>query len=94
MIMNILKACASYVEKTTHLLIIWAIKLPIHIYRLTFSSLVGNQCRYHPTCSAYALEALQTHGPLTGLFLTVKRLIRCHPWARSGVDPVPPSISD
>lgn len=94
MIIDLLKTCVSYVEKTSHILVIWVIKLPIYIYRFTFSSLVGNQCRYHPTCSAYALEALQTHGPVAGSVLSIKRLIRCHPWARSGVDPVPPSISD
>ena len=46
-------------------------------------------CRYWPSCSAYALEALETHGPVRGTWLAVRRLLRCHPWAGSGVDPVP-----
>ena len=66
------------------------LKLPIFFYRYTFSSFVGSNCRYYPTCSAYSLEAIDSHGPLKGIFLSLKRLARCHPWSnRSGVDPVP-----
>lgn len=46
-------------------------------------------CRFTPTCSAYALEALQRHGPFKGSYLTIRRLLRCHPWGGSGYDPVP-----
>ena len=68
----------------------WVLKLPIFFYRYTFSSFVGSNCRYYPTCSAYSLEAIDSHGPLKGIFLSLKRLARCHPWSnRSGVDPVP-----
>lgn len=69
-----------------------SIKLPIIIYRLTFSSIVGHNCRYYPSCSSYSLEAINIHGPCKGIVLSVKRLARCHPWNNhSGVDPVPSS---
>jgi uncharacterized protein len=59
-------------------------------YRLAISPLYGQVCRYHPSCSAYALGAVTTHGSLRGSWLTVRRLLRCHPWAAGGYDPVPP----
>ena len=62
---------------------------PIKAYRLFISPLLGNNCRFEPTCSSYALEALNTHGPIHGVFLIAKRLIRCHPWGGHGFDPVP-----
>ncbi len=65
------------------------IKAPIWTYRLTLSAVLGPACRFHPTCSAYALEALDSHGPVGGLWLTLRRLLRCHPWGESGIDPVP-----
>ena len=67
------------------------VAVPIRIYRLVFSPWVGKSCRYHPTCSAYALEALETHGAWVGTRLAVARVLRCHPWGGSGVDPVPPA---
>ena len=71
-------------------LVVWIIKLPILTYRLTFSSIVGHNCRYQPTCSAYSLEAIETHGPRAGALLSMKRLAGCHPWGKkSGFDPVP-----
>ncbi len=60
-------------------------------YKLTLSPLIGNSCRFLPTCSDYAREALITHGPARGSWLTVRRLCRCHPWGGSGLDPVPPA---
>jgi putative membrane protein insertion efficiency factor len=63
--------------------------LPIRIYQVAISPLLPPSCRYQPTCSAYAAEALELHGVLRGSWLTVKRLLRCHPWGGSGYDPVP-----
>jgi len=62
----------------------------IKAYRKVVSPLYGDVCRYYPTCSAYGLEAVTTHGALGGLSLTVRRILRCNPWATGGVDPVPP----
>jgi putative membrane protein insertion efficiency factor len=63
--------------------------LAIKIYQLTLSPLLGRQCRYEPTCSVYAEEALRRFGVLRGGWLAVKRLGRCHPWGGTGYDPVP-----
>ncbi len=67
----------------------FVVSLPVRAYRLIFSPWVGHNCRYHPTCSAYAMDALQKHGGLRGSWLIVRRLGRCHPWGGMGVDPVP-----
>ena len=61
----------------------------IRLYQLTLSPWLGRQCRYEPTCSKYAAEALERHGVRRGVWLAAKRLGRCHPWGRSGYDPVP-----
>lgn len=58
-------------------------------YRLLLSPWLGSACRFEPTCSVYALEALQRHGALGGSYLTLRRLARCHPWCDGGCDPVP-----
>ena len=63
--------------------------LPVHAYRLVFSPWVGHGCRYQPTCSAYALEALDKHGALRGSWLALRRILRCHPMGGSGIDNVP-----
>ncbi|HIX02847.1 MAG TPA: membrane protein insertion efficiency factor YidD [Candidatus Odoribacter faecigallinarum] len=63
--------------------------IPIKFYQYCISPLLPPTCRYTPTCSQYALEAIRKHGPFKGLWLTVKRLLRCHPWGGSGYDPVP-----
>ncbi len=62
----------------------------IKLYRLLISPLYGEVCRYFPSCSAYALEAVQVHGSIKGTWLAGRRLARCHPWAPGGVDKVPP----
>ncbi|MEM7074173.1 MAG: membrane protein insertion efficiency factor YidD [Pseudomonadota bacterium] len=65
------------------------LSLPVRAYRAVASPWVGHNCRFHPTCSAYALEALERHGGLRGSWLIVRRLARCHPWGSCGHDPVP-----
>lgn len=63
--------------------------LIVRLYQLTISPLLGANCRYSPTCSAYAIEAIQVHGPLKGGWLGLKRIASCHPWGGHGYDPVP-----
>ena len=63
--------------------------LLIRFYQVCISPLLPPTCRFTPTCSQYALEAFRRHGLFKGLYLTVKRLLRCHPWGGSGYDPVP-----
>ncbi|HKK36098.1 MAG TPA: membrane protein insertion efficiency factor YidD [Paracoccaceae bacterium] len=66
------------------------VALPVHAYRLVLSPWLGSNCRFQPTCSAYALEALETHGALRGGWLALRRIARCHPLGGDGFDPVPP----
>lgn len=63
--------------------------LLIRFYQLAISPLLGNRCRFFPTCSEYAVEALQRHGVFKGLWLSLRRVGRCHPWHPGGYDPVP-----
>jgi putative membrane protein insertion efficiency factor len=63
--------------------------LLIKVYQWTLSPLVGRQCRYTPTCSRYGLEALKKYGIFKGGYLTLRRLLSCHPWGGHGYDPVP-----
>ncbi|MDE6397076.1 MAG: membrane protein insertion efficiency factor YidD [Muribaculaceae bacterium] len=63
--------------------------IPVLFYRACISPLTPPSCRFTPTCSQYALEALKKHGPLKGTWLAVRRICRCHPWGGSGYDPVP-----
>jgi putative membrane protein insertion efficiency factor len=63
--------------------------LPIKVYQLTISPLLGDVCRYYPSCSKYAVGALHMHGPFKGLVLTSYRLVRCTPFTEGGLDPVP-----
>ncbi|MDE5963305.1 MAG: membrane protein insertion efficiency factor YidD [Alistipes sp.] len=67
----------------------WPLVALVRFYQLCISPLTPPSCRFTPTCSQYALEALRKYGPLKGLWLAVKRLSRCHPWGGSGYDPVP-----
>jgi putative membrane protein insertion efficiency factor len=61
----------------------------VRFYRLLLSPWLGAGCRFTPTCSAYALQALQDHGAAQGSYLTLRRMARCHPWCEGGLDPVP-----
>lgn len=63
-------------------------------YQCLFSYLFGPCCRFHPTCSAYAIEAIQSQGYLRGCYLTARRILRCHPWHKGGMDPVPEKNHD
>jgi uncharacterized protein len=63
--------------------------LPVRAYRYALSPLLGANCRFHPSCSDYAAEALETHGALKGSWLGLRRVARCHPWCGGGFDPVP-----
>lgn len=62
----------------------------ISLYRRLISPLLPRSCRFHPTCSEFALEAIQRHGALRGTGLALRRIARCHPWSAGGPDPVPP----
>ena len=64
----------------------------ITVYRYTFGPMLGRHCRFEPSCSAYAEEALRVHGVLGGAWLAGRRICRCHPWHPGGFDPVPPPI--
>lgn len=70
------------------------VALPVRAYRLVLSPWVGNSCRFQPTCSAYALQALETHGAIKGTLLAAKRIGKCHPMGSDGYDPVPERKSD
>lgn len=62
---------------------------PIRLYQWLISPLLGPRCRFHPTCSAYAIEAIERHGALRGSWLAARRIVRCHPLNEGGLDPVP-----
>ncbi len=63
--------------------------LGLEAYRLLLSPWIGNACRFEPTCSRYAKEAIEVHGAAAGTYLGARRLLRCHPWCDAGADPVP-----
>ncbi len=66
----------------------------IRFYQMCISPMLGPHCRFSPTCSQYALEAIQTHGAMKGLYLAVKRISKCHPFHTGGHDPVPEKLMD
>lgn len=66
----------------------------IKTYQYAISPFLGNHCRFWPSCSQYAVEAIETHGPLKGAMLTIRRIGRCHPWHDGGYDPVPSTFHD
>ena len=90
--MNIGAATREAWKKARHtvgLLLTWLLVVPIVFYQRCISPFTPPSCRFTPTCSEYGKEALRKHGPLKGLYLAVRRILRCHPWGGSGYDPVP-----
>ena len=83
----------AYLNKRIHLnmfkLLSFILVIPIKLYQILISPLIGPNCRYHPTCSQYSIEAINKHGPFKGTWLAIKRISSCHPWGGSGHDPVP-----
>lgn len=82
----------SFVKDVLHVLssaIGWVLILPIRFYRKCISPLTPPSCRFTPTCSQYAIEAIRKHGPLKGTWLAIRRILRCRPGGGSGYDPVP-----
>lgn len=69
--------------------ILFVMILPIRFYQMFISPMTPSACRYTPTCSTYAIQALKAHGPIKGSYLAVKRILSCHPWGGHGHDPVP-----
>lgn len=66
----------------------------VRLYQLIISPHFPDSCRYYPTCSQYSIQAFRTHGAIKGLWLSVKRVLRCHPWSKGGHDPVPGAHTD
>ncbi|HEY0654173.1 MAG TPA: membrane protein insertion efficiency factor YidD [Chryseosolibacter sp.] len=83
------KTVRSHTRLKTNTLLKKIFILPIRIYQLTLSPLLGVHCRHTPSCSHYAVEAIQEWGVIKGIWLGTKRIARCHPWGTHGYDPVP-----
>ena len=66
---------------------------PIRLYQRLISPLLGARCRFHPSCSEYAAQAIVRHGPIKGIYLGVRRILRCHPWNPGGIDEVPETFA-
>ncbi len=66
----------------------------IRLYKYFISPLLGSNCRFYPSCSSYSIEALERHGALNGCYITLKRLLKCHPFHQGGIDPVPEKIGN
>lgn len=83
--MSILKAILHALSQA----VVWVLLLPITFYQRCISPFTPPACRFTPTCSEYARQALKKHGPIKGLALAIWRILRCNPWGGSGYDPVP-----
>ncbi len=68
--------------------------VPVYFYKYAISPLTPASCRHIPSCSQYALEALKIHGPVKGIYLATRRILKCHPWGTHGYDPVPPKKNE
>ncbi|MCL2178849.1 MAG: membrane protein insertion efficiency factor YidD, partial [Cystobacterineae bacterium] len=86
-----MKAQLQHLAGPLRRLAVLLLKTPILAYRTLLSPLLGPHCRFYPSCSTYALSALQQHGPLQGSLLSLRRLLRCHPFHPGGFDAVPPT---
>ncbi len=86
--MKIIDEIVHFCREVLHF-IDWLLILPIRFYQKFISPLTPPTCRFTPTCSQYAIEAIRKHGPFKGLALAVWRILRCNPWGGSGYDPVP-----
>ncbi|MCW4151874.1 membrane protein insertion efficiency factor YidD [Halomonas sp. 18H] len=84
----------SWIRRCATRLLTWPLLGLIRLYQLVVSPLLGPRCRYWPSCSHYTAEALTIHGPLKGGWLAIKRILRCHPGAAGGIDPVPGGPSE
>ncbi|WP_176670515.1 membrane protein insertion efficiency factor YidD [Mannheimia granulomatis] len=86
------KACSeqSISEPKRISLLARLLLIPIYFYRYAISPLIGPRCRFYPTCSTYAVEAIKIHGAIKGGYLSFKRILRCNPMSEGGEDPVPP----
>ena len=83
--MSIIRLIGHYISKA----LVFILCLPIVFYQTCITPFTPPSCRFTPTCSQYALEALRKYGPFKGTWLAVRRILRCHPWGGSGYDPVP-----
>ena len=77
-------------KSNIHRLLIQAALAPVKWYRYAISPLLGNNCRFHPSCSNFTVNAIESHGLIKGGYLSSKRILKCHPWCAGGYDPVPP----
>lgn len=80
-----IKKCIKWVSE----LLVQLLLLPIYFYKRAISPMLPPSCRFTPSCSTYAIEALKKYGPIKGLLLAIWRILRCNPWGGSGYDPVP-----
>jgi len=87
--MNLLRKYMRMIGKSFFSALSFILLLPVYFYRFCISPFTPPSCRFTPTCSAYAVEAIKRHGPIKGLYLAIRRILRCHPWGGSGYDPVP-----
>ena len=87
--MNVVRLVLRELLRMLLALLQWLLTLPILFYQRCISPFTPSSCRFTPTCSEYARQALAKHGPFKGLWLALRRILRCHPWGGSGYDPVP-----
>ena len=83
------RSCLILINDAFRKVFSFLLLIPIYFYRTCISPMTPPSCRFTPTCSAYAVEAIKKYGPVKGFYLAVKRILRCHPWGGSGYDPVP-----